>query len=447
MSPPEKRRRRHTRYFNRVLAAEVSASTRYYERIIQCAPVVFDEGDLLALVDNEDRSVVPSLEELSDLGAERSRRTAVLLNGNVNFSFDIQDLLSRLRPRLSRTSRVVVVAYNPYLKWLFRLLSALGLSRSGKMTTFVTESALSHIASLTEFEKVRSRPCCYIPFKLLGLGSLVNKLLPAVPLLRRLLALAEVIVLRPRIPSADRPSLSIVIPARNEAGNIGRAVEETPQLPGVETELIFVEGHSTDDTWEAIQRAVAAGHETFRLSAYQQTGKGKVDAVRLGFSKARNEILTILDADLTMPPEMLPRFYEAYVRGHADYVNGSRLLYPMEGGAMRFLNHLGNLFFAKTLSVLLGMQIGDSLCGTKLIAAHDYERVRRWRDDFGDFDPFGDFELLFSAAELALGSVDIPVRYRARTYGSTNISRFRHGLVLLKMTFVGLFRIRLGKTS
>ncbi|MCP4200400.1 MAG: glycosyltransferase family 2 protein [bacterium] len=447
MSPAEKRRYRHTRYFNRVLAAEVSTSTRYYDRVVQCAPVVFDEGDLLALVDNADKSAVSTIEELPDLSGERRRRSAVLFNGNLNFSLDIQDLLSRVRPKMSRTSRIIAVAYNPYLKWLFRTLSAMGLSRSGNMTTFVTESAISQIASLAGFEIIRSRPCCHMPFKLLGLGSLVNRVLPAIPILRRLLALAEVIMLRPELASADKPSISIVIPARNEAGSIRRAIEETPQMPGVDTEIIFVEGHSADDTWEVIREAVGEGHDTFRLSCYQQPGKGKVDAVRLGFSKANNEILTILDADLTMPPEMLPRFYEAYTGGHADFVNGSRLLYPMEGEAMRFLNHLGNLFFAKSLSVLLGMQIGDSLCGTKLLAAHDYERVGRWHDDFGDFDPFGDFELLFSAAELGLGCVDIPVRYKARTYGSTNISRFRHGLVLLKMTLLGLFRIRMGKTS
>jgi glycosyltransferase involved in cell wall biosynthesis len=215
----------------------------------------------------------------------------------------------------------------------------------------------------------------------------------------------------------------------------------------VDIEIVFVEGHSKDDTWAKIQEVVKRGHPPFKLAAYQQTGRGKNDAVRLGFSKAANEILTILDADLTMPPEMLPRFYQAYVDGLADFVNGSRLVYPMEGEAMRFLNLLGNVFFAKALSSTLGMRIGDSLCGTKLVAAHDYRRITRWRDDFGDFDPFGDFELLFPAAVLGLGCVDIPVRYKARTYGSTNIHRFRHGLVLLKMTLTGWLRIRLGRTG
>ena len=111
---------------------------------------------------------------------------------------------------------------------------------------------------------------------------------------------------------------------------------------------------------------------------------------------------------------------------------------------MQFLNRLGNIFFAKALSAVLGVRLGDSLCGTKLLARHDYARIVRWRKDFGDFDPFGDFELLFPAAVLGLGIIDIPIRYRARTYGSTNIHRFRHGLILLKMTVIGLLRIRRG---
>jgi glycosyltransferase involved in cell wall biosynthesis len=218
-----------------------------------------------------------------------------------------------------------------------------------------------------------------------------------------------------------------------------------PKLATDQIEVIFVEGHSNDGTWEEIQRVAAEYGDRFRILSFKQTGKGKADAVRLGFSHATKDLLVILDADLTMPPELLPRFYDAYREGLADFINGSRLVYPMEGEAMRFLNRLGNVFFAKALSLVLGTPVGDSLCGTKLVARHDYERFKRWRADFGDFDPFGDFELLFPAAELGLGLVDIAIRYRDRTYGSTNISRFRHGWMLLKMTVTGFFRIKMGK--
>ena len=432
------------RYLYQLMAAEISSMVKYYDRLIQYKPVMFDEGDLLESINAKVKYKYNDLELMPDLSKEETERSAILLNGNINFTYDIQELLKELKPGMSRTSRIVAVAYNSYHKPLFKLMTMLGMSRSGNMTTFVTKASLKQLASLEDLEMVSVRPVCYVPFKFLGLGSLLNKVMPAVPVLRWT-SLATVIVFRPIIPSVKKPSLSVVIPARNEAGNIRNSLIQTPQMEGVETEIIFVEGHSSDNTWEEIQKVVAEGHDYFKLSCYQQTGKGKVDAVRLGFSKATCDLFTILDADLTMPPEMLPRFYDAYVEGRADYINGSRLLYPMEGEAMRFLNHLGNLFFAKTLSLLTDLQLGDSLCGTKLVAAHDYERFKAWRDDFGDFDPFGDFELIFPAAVLGLSSIDIPVRYKARTYGSTNINRFRHGLVLLKMVTVGLFRIRMGR--
>jgi glycosyltransferase involved in cell wall biosynthesis len=312
-------------------------------------------------------------------------------------------------------------------------------------TTFVTETDLNNVVRLAGFEIVRWRRLAYVPWRLLGLGTLVNWLLPAVPGIRAF-GLAAVVILRPQLPSTKRPSLSVVIPARNEKGNIENALKRMPDLR-CETEIIFVEGHSTDGTWDEILRAMTLYSAKFKLKAVRQTGKGKGDAVRLGFAHATGEVLTILDADLTMTPELLGRFYDAYCQGLADFVNGTRLVYPMEGAAMRPLNHLGNIFFAKTLSAVLGTRLGDSLCGTKLLARHDYERMVAWRKDFGDFDPFGDFELLFPASVLALGIIDIPIRYRAREYGTTNIHRFRHGLMLLKMAMVGLFRIRIGQTG
>jgi glycosyltransferase involved in cell wall biosynthesis len=236
-----------------------------------------------------------------------------------------------------------------------------------------------------------------------------------------------------------------VIPARNERGNIEAALQRLPDFGGARIEVLFVEGHSTDGTWEEIQRVIEKFSGRLECKAFQQTGVGKADAVRLGFSHATGEVLTILDADLTMPPELLPRFYDAYCRGDADLINGSRLVYPREGKAMRSLNVLGNLFFTKTLSWIMGARLTDVLCGTKLFARHDYERFRRWRDDFGDIDPFGDFELLFPAAVLGLGIIDVPIRYRDRTFGTTQIHRFRHGWELLQMTAIAVLRLKISR--
>jgi glycosyltransferase involved in cell wall biosynthesis len=283
----------------------------------------------------------------------------------------------------------------------------------------------------------------YFPWRLFRIGNVINRLLAATPILRWL-GLAYLVVLAPIVTEGKRrPSLSCVVPARNERGNIEGILQRLPDLE-CDLEIIFVEGHSTDDTWEEIQRVAEVYRDRVRIQTFQQTGRGKNDAVRLGFSRATGELLTILDADMTMPPERLSLFYQSYLDGHADFINGSRLVYPIEGDAMRFLNRLGNVFFAKALSFVLDTHLTDSLCGTKLVSRHDYNRMVAWREDFGDFDPFGDFELLFPAAVLGLGIVNVPVRYRARTYGSTNISRFRHGWALLRMTMIGLFRIKIG---
>ncbi len=384
---------------------------------------------------------------MPDLTSERDRRTILLLNGVFNHHLDIQGFLAALLPRLARTSRVVAVSYNPYWSWLYRTANRLGWRAGETPLTFLTHTDLGHLASLSGFQVVRVRPAAYFPFRLLGLGTLLNRALAAVPLVRWA-AYSSVITLRPRLGDAAPPSLTVVVPARNERGNIAAAVARMPVPAGCRLEVLFVEGGSSDGTWEEIQRVAAepASARGFTIRALRQSGRGKNDAVRLGFREATGDLLTILDADLTMPPEMLGRFYDAYRTGLADFINGSRLVYPMEGEAMRPLNRLANIFFAKALSHVLDVRLGDTLCGTKLIARHDYRRITAWRDDFGDFDPFGDFELLFPAAVLGLGTVDLPVAYRARTYGETNISRFRHGWQLLRMTLTGLRRISPGRS-
>jgi hypothetical protein len=427
---------RWKRTFYERIAGEISSMTRYYDAVVQFEPPASDSGYLLECIDAPQKSVASSI----DLRGERDRRTAILLNGNLNRELNIQDLLMRIRQGMSRTSRVVVVTYNPYLALLYRLTTSLGLRAPEANTTFVTLTDLRNLARLAGLEIVRVRPCVAFPWRMLGIGSAVNAVLAALPLFR-LRALVHVITLRPVMTESARPSLSIVIPARNERGNIEEALRRMPDLRA-KTEILFVEGNSTDGTWEEIQRVAAAWRDRFDIKSLQQTGRGKNDAVRLGFANATGELLTILDADLSMPPELLGQFYDAWVRGLADFINGSRLVYPMEGNAMRFLNRLGNIFFAKALSYVLDTPIGDSLCGTKLFARHDYARMTAWRRDFGEFDPFGDFELLFPAAVLSLGVIDVPVRYRARSYGSTNINRFRDGSVLLNMTMLGWLRIK-----
>lgn len=429
-------------FVHSLIAAEISVVTRRLSRVVALCRGVEDSSPLYSMVESPAQQRVSSLEELESVVEGDPEYAGVLLNGTFNHEYDIEGMLRCLRAKMSRTSRIVAVMYNPYLRWAYHLANRFGIRQGEAPSTFVTSTDLRNIATLAGFDVVRVRPVAFFPWKLGGLGTAINRLCTALPLVRYL-SLAWVVVLRPIKPSAVKPSLTIVIPARNERGNIESALKRMPDL-GVTPEVIFVEGHSSDGTWEEIERVAALYKDQFPIQCFRQTGKGKADAVRLGFSKAKGELLTILDADLTMPPELLGRFYEAWTKGLADFINGNRLVYPMEGEAMKFLNWLGNIFFAKALSFVLDARLGDSLCGTKLMSKRDYERFIAWRGEFGDFDPFGDFELIFPACSLGLGVIDVPIRYRDRVYGSTNIRRFYHGMMLFKMTWIGFCRLRLG---
>lgn len=426
------------------MAREISRIARYSSRVIQVDPLPGDPGTLRDRIQAPEKSTAART-EIDRLAVRGSGDRAIFLfNGNFNSSLDIQGLLQDVRAHMGRSDRVIVVLYNAYLWWLYRIADRLNLRDGPECTTFVTKTDLAQLAKLSGFELVRLRPVVYAPWHFFGIGTALNAVMPAIPLFRWL-SLAAIVVLRPVQELEGRPSVTVVIPARNERDNVANALRRLPDL-GPATEVIFIEGHSNDGTWEEIQRILPLwdGRNGLRVRAYQQTGRGKGDAVRLGFSKATGDLLTVLDADLTMPPELLPRFLEAYCRGLGDFVNGTRLVYPMEGEAMRFLNWLGNILFVKLVSWVVEVPLADTLCGTKLLARRDYERFVAWRSDFGDFDPFGDFELLFPAALLGLGVIDVPVAYRSRAYGSTNIHRFRDGLRLLRMVLVGFLRCRLG---
>lgn len=297
---------------------------------------------------------------------------------------------------------------------------------------------------LADYEVVRNDSQVVFPAGVPVLSELLNRWVGHLPLVESL-SLMYGIVARPsphRFPGhrTTRPSVSVVIPCRNEAGHIRPLVERLPDL-GPNSEFLFVEGGSKDDTVEVIRQVIAeAPKRPCRL--LRQQGKGKGDAVRLGFAEARGEVLLILDSDMGVAPEDIPKFVEALARGKGEFVNGSRLVYPMEGRAMRFLNLVANKGFASMFSWILGQQVRDTLCGTKALYREDYERIAANRAYFGDFDPFGDFDLLFGAARLNLRIVDLAIRYHERTYGDTNISRFSHGWLLLRMSLFAARKLK-----
>jgi SAM-dependent methyltransferase len=386
----------------------------------------------------------PALDGVANLG----RFDAVICDRLCHSVLDVRALLTSLGDRLSDDGRIFLTTFNYLWEVPTRIAEQLGWKLPAPTSNWLSESDFENLFAMTGLEVVKYDDRLMLPLDVPGLAPALNRYLVKLPGWN-LTSLYRIYVLRKRRGARPERSpttatVTVVVPARNEAGNIAAAVERTPVMGGG-TEIIFVEGGSTDGTWEKIQETIAENQRRggpLKLSAYKQTGKGKGDAVRLGFGKATGDLLMILDADLTVPPEDLPFFFEAAVAGHADYLQGTRLVYPMEAGAMRFFNKLGNIAFSRLFTHLLQQPIKDTLCGTKVLWRRDYERLAAGRHFFGDFDPFGDFDLIFGAAKLNLKLGEIPVRYRDRVYGETNIQRWKHGWLLLKMSALAARKLR-----
>lgn len=367
----------------------------------------------------------------------------VILSGLLEHVYDILTVLQQAKKSSSPETRILVVTYSRLWQPLFRMAEKLGLKSSLPIQNWVPVSELENLGEQSGLEVVKKQKAILIPFFIPLLSRWINKWIAPLPLVRQL-AFAHLTVLKPIQDPTELNSVSVVVAARNESGNIRGILERMPKL-AERQEVIFVEGHSTDDTWDVIQKSTVEFQSIdypFEIKAFQQEGKGKGDAIRKGFAEATGEALIILDADLSVPPEELPRFIDCLNSGSAEFVNGSRLVYGMDSGAMRFLNLLGNRFFGTLFTFLLGQPIRDTLCGTKALRRDRYLQITANRERFGDFDPFGDFDLLFGAAGLNLKIRDQPVHYKARSYGSTNISRFSHGYLLLQMSWIAARKIR-----
>ena len=363
----------------------------------------------------------------------------ILLSDLVNDLPDVQALLTRLQELSHGGTRLVVNFFNNLWRPVLAVAEKIGAKAPTLPQNWLSSNDMKNLLHLAEWEVIKEETRILWPLGTPLLAPLANRWLA--PLLRPLcLTVFLVARPRPRHPHDRQYRCTVVVPARNEAGNVEAAVQRTPEM-GLGTELIFIEGGSTDNTWEEIQR-VKAKYPRRDIKTLKQQSKGKGGAVREAFAVAAGDLLFILDADLTMPPEQLPKFYEVARSGTADFVNGVRLVYPMEQEAMRFFNMVANRFFGNAFTWLLGQPIKDTLCGTKVLFRKDYEAIARHRSYFGDFDPFGDFDLLFGAAKLNLRIIDLPIRYQARTYGETNIQRWRHGWLLLRMTAFAATRLK-----
>jgi len=377
-----------------------------------------------------------------DLSSLSGTFDVIILSDLLNDLWDVQGALAGLRRLCHPGTRIIANFYSRVWALPLRAAATLGLATPLLTQNWLTTDDVVNLLHLSGFRVFRRWQEVLCPLPLPGIAPACDRVLVRLPG-GRILALANFVLARPidgPETASGHPTVSVIVPARNEAGNVDAIIERIPQMGGG-TEVVFVEGHSSDDTYGTIERALAAA-PGLNARLFRQTGRGKGDAVRLGFAEARGDILMILDADLTVPPEDLPRFFDAISHGKGEFVNGVRLTYPMAEHAMRFANFLGNKFFSLAFSWLLGQPIKDTLCGTKVIRRTDYQRLAANRAYFGDFDPFGDYDLLFGAAKLGLEIVELPIRYRERTYGTTNIQRWRHGWLLLKMCAFAAGRIK-----
>ena len=386
----------------------------------------FIQGDL------EDKEFISSLQGPFDF---------IILSDTIGYLDDCENAFFGLHSLCTIDTRLIV----SYYSWLWQPILALGEKIGLKMPSvelnwLSTEDTMGFL-QLADFESVKREWRQLVPRSLFGLGSLINRFIGTLPVIRRL-SLRNYLVARPvREIVLKQPSTTVLVPCRNEKGNIESAVKRIPDFCE-DLEIIYVEGNSEDDTLDEIHRVIAA-YPNKDIKVLVQDGEGKGDAVRKGFDHARGDILMILDADLTVPPEDLPKFYKAISTGKGEYINGTRLVYPMDDQAMRFLNFWANRTFSVLFTWLLNQRVTDTLCGTKVLSKKNYEKIVANRSYFGEFDPFGDFDLIFGATKLNLKIVEVPIRYAAREYGETQISRFRHGWLLLKMVLFAYKKLKI----
>ena len=365
----------------------------------------------------------------------------VVVADTIGMFEDIDETLRLIHQLCAPSTRVVIAYYSHLWEPILKLGEILGLKSRQPKVNYIATADFLNLMDLADFEVIRQEQRQLLPRRWLGLGPFINKYVAPLPGIRQL-CLRTYLVGRPVRAFPDRKlSASIVIPCRNERGNIENAIQRMPKF-GSSQEIIFVEGNSSDGTFEECQRIREAYKDSWNIVVLKQDGKGKGDAVRKAFAAATGDILMILDADLTMPPEVLPKYHTLIETGKAEFVNGTRLIYPMEDEAMRPLNLMANRCFAYLFSYLVNTRLTDTLCGTKVLLRKDYEVIARERTYFGNFDPFGDFDLIFGAAKQNLKIIETPIHYKARTFGETQISRFRDGWLLLKMVWFAYRKLK-----
>lgn len=367
----------------------------------------------------------------------------VLVAGALAETPDVQAVFERIRRVCHDDTRVIVANFNALWEPVLKLGGRIGLRQPVPNQNWLGHGDVRNLLELADLEVVRCYRAILMPKYVPLLTALCNRALVRIwPFKYANLVSFFIVRHKPQRDRSKELTCSVIVPTRNERGNVEEAIRRTPTM-GRHTEIIFVDGNSTDGTVEEVNRRIAAHPEKDVSLIHQGDGRGKGDAVRKGFAAAKGDVLMILDADLTVPPEELPKFFTALAQGKADFINGTRLVYPLAPDSMRFLNRLANRFFGALFSWLLGQRYRDTLCGTKVLTKKSYERIAANRTHFGLLDPFGDFDLIFGASRANLKTIELPVRYEARRYGETRISRFRDGWLLLRMSWLAFRKLKL----
>ena len=367
-----------------------------------------------------------------------------ILFNDIGDTVDVLQALRNLRPLCKRHTRVLVTTYNHLWEPFVTFAEWVGMKVPRTEQNWLSTTDIRNLLKLAGFEALETHRIALLPKYLPLLSGFLNRFCARLPLLSKL-CMTQVVVAR-MLPPPVLPqelAVSVVIPCKNEKGNVEEAVRRIPPLAG-RTELIFCDDQSTDGTAEEVLR-VQSRYPEKNIRLEHGPGVCKSRNVWTGFDAATGDILMILDADLTTIPEELPYFVDVIVSGQAEFVNGSRLVYPVPKGAMNGANMLGNKFFSVAFTYLLGQRVKDTLCGTKVLWRSDWERIKPMLGRWGTEDRWGDYELLFGAAKLNLKILDLPVHYQERIYGSTKMTKvFRNGLVMLKMCWHGFLKLKLG---
>jgi SAM-dependent methyltransferase len=403
----------------------------FSKRMIELAQAKYPHFEFY-VGDIEDPSIIANLGAPFDI---------IILSDTVGSLEDCQETFSSLHRLCTADTRLIIAYYSRMWEPILTIARALGFQTPQTQQNWLSTEDIENLLTLADFQVVKREWRQLVPRRLFGIGSFLNRYIAPLPVIRRACLRNYIVARSLRNVTPESRSVTVVIPCRNERGNIEEAVKRIP-IFGDDIEIIFVEGDSSDGTLDEIHRVISACPDRDIKVIVQRDGRGKGDAVRKGFATARGEVLMILDADLTVPPEALPKFYRALIDGKGEFINGTRLVYPLEQDAMRFLNYLANKSFSWLFTWLLNQRFTDTLCGTKVLTKHHYRWIEANRQYFGDFDPFGDFDLIFGASKLNLKVIELPINYASRTYGVSQISRFQHGLLLLRMVLFAFRKLK-----